>query len=98
MARSRRCRRLNRSWNATGQAFKSLNTAEKWAEVSKVVRTPLGAVVSRRLVREEYVPAPPYGYQLVKFRTSYANKAKATETLSLVWENDSWRVVGCIID
>ncbi len=88
----------NGSWNATGQAFKSLNTSERWAEVSEAVRTPLGAVVSRELIGEENVPAPPYGYQLVKFRTSYANKAGAIETLSLVREGGEWRVVGCTIE
>ncbi|MBR2173322.1 DUF4019 domain-containing protein [Sphingopyxis sp.] len=88
----------NGSWDATGQAFKSLNTSERWAEVSEAVRTPLGAVVSRELVSEEFVPAPPYGYQLVKFRTSYANKVGAIETLSLVREGGEWRVVGCTIE
>ena len=88
----------NGSWNATGQAFKSLNTSERWAEVSEAVRTPLGAVVSREIISEEFVPAPPYGYQMVKFRTDYANKAGAIETLSLVREGDAWRVVGCTIE
>lgn len=88
----------NGSWNATGAAFKSLNTSERWADVSRSVRTPLGALVSRELIGEEYVPAPPYGYQVVKFRTSYANKAGAIETLSLVREGDEWRVVGCTIE
>ena len=88
----------NGSWNATGQAFKSLNTSERWADVSRSVRTPLGAVVSRALIGEENVPAPPYGYQVVKFRTSYANKAGAIETLSLVREGGEWRVVGCTIE
>ncbi|MGH6696740.1 DUF4019 domain-containing protein [Sphingopyxis sp.] len=88
----------NGSWNATGQAFKSLNTSERWAEVSKAVRTPLGALVSRELISEENVPAPPYGYQVVKFRTSYVNKAGAIETLSLVREGGEWRVVGCTIE
>ena len=88
----------DRSWNATGQSFKSLNTSDTWADVSEAVRTPLGAVVSRRLVGEENVPAPPYGYQLVKFKTGYANKADAIETLSLTWENEGWRVVGYTIE
>ena len=86
------------SWDATGQAFKSLNSTAKWAEVSRAVRTPLGALVSRRLVSEENVPAPPYGYQLVKFRTDYANKAGALETVSLVRENGDWRVVGVTVE
>lgn len=88
----------NASWNATGQAFKSLNTSDRWAAVSQSVRAPLGAVVSRKLVREDHVPAPPYGYQVVTFKTSYANKVDATETLSLAMEGGDWRVVGCTIE
>lgn len=86
------------SWDATGQAFKSLNSTAKWTKVSRAVRTPLGALVSRRLVSEENVPAPPYGYQLVKFRTDYANRAGALETVSLVRENGDWRVVGVTVE
>ena len=86
------------SWNATGLSFKSLNTSDTWAEVSQSVRAPLGAVVSRTLIGEENVPAPPYGYQVVKFRTSFARKAEAIETLSLSRENESWKVVGYTIE
>ena len=86
------------SWDKTGQSFKSLNTSNKWAEVSEKVRTPLGALRSRELLAEDYVPAPPYGYQMVRFKTSFANKPAAVETLSLVRENQSWKVVGYIID
>lgn len=88
----------NGSWNATSQAFKSLNTSQTWAKVSRSVRAPLGAVVSRTLISEENVPAPPYGYQVIKFRTSYANKADAIETLSIAREGGSWRVAGCMIE
>lgn len=88
----------NGSWDATGQAFKSLNTVERWTAVSQSVRPPLGAVISRTLIGDDFVPAPPYGYQVVKFRTSYANKADAIETLSLALEDGHWRVVGCTIE
>ena len=86
------------SWDATGQAFKSLNSSAKWAEVSRAVRVPLGAVTSRVLVRVNDVPAPPYGYRMVTFKTSFAHKADAVETLSLQRDGDEWRVVGYIIE
>lgn len=86
--------RWDESWNETGQAFKELNTSEKWASVSEQVRPPLGAVLSRTAIRQEGVPAPPYGYEMVKFRTSFANKAEAVETVTLVREGSDWRVVG----
>lgn len=88
----------NASWEATGQSFKALNTVETWRRVASQVQGPLGAVKSRILVSEEYVPAPPYGYQMVKFRTDYANKTGAIETLSLVREGGEWRVVGVTVE
>ena len=88
----------NGSWEATGQAFKALNTVETWSRVASQVQGPLGAVKSRVLVSEQEVPAPPYGYQMVKFRTDYANKAGAIETLSLVREGGAWRVVGVTVE
>ncbi len=86
------------SWDATGQSFKALNTVDIWAKASETVRPPLGALRSRVLISEVDVPAPPYGYQMVKFRTDYANKAGAVETVSLMREGGAWRVVGVIID
>lgn len=88
----------NASWEATGQSFKALNTAETWSRVAAQVQEPLGAVKSRVLVSEETVPAPPYGYQMVRFRTDYANRAGAIETLSLTREGGSWRVVGVTVE
>lgn len=88
----------NASWEATGESFKALNTPETWSRVAQQVQGPLGAVKSRVLVSEETVPAPPYGYQMIKFRTDYATKAGAIETLSLVREGGSWRVVGVTVE
>lgn len=88
----------NGSWDAAGQGLKSLNTSDRWAAVSQSVRTPLGAVVSRKLIGTDFVPAPPYGYRVMRFQTSYTNKARATETVSLALEDGGWRVVGYRID
>lgn len=86
------------SWNETGQSFKSLNTSAKWAEISREVRVPLGAVTSRVLMRINDVPAPPYGYRMLTFKTDFAQKPGTVETLSLQREGDAWRVVGYMID
>lgn len=88
----------NASWAATGQAFKALNSPQTWARVAQQVQGPLGAVRSRVLLSEQAVPAPPYGYQMVKFRTDYANRAGAIETLSLIREGGAWRVVGVTVE
>ena len=90
-------RRWNESWSATGQTFRESNTSEIWASVSEEGRVPLGGVISRIAAGEEDVPAPPSGYRMVKFRTTFENKPEATETLTLVRDGDVWRVVGYII-
>ena len=55
-------------------------------------------MISRILISQENLPAPPYGYEVVKFRTAFANKADAVETVSLDREDGRWRVVGVTIE
>ncbi len=90
--------RLAESYAATGGQFRELNTLERWAEVSERVRPPLGALLTRDLTANEFVPAPPEGYQLIKFRSTYANGTQQTQSLSLEWENGVWKVVGIVFD
>lgn len=85
-------------WLGTATSFRKLNTVEKWAEVSQKVRVPLGAVVSRTVLSQESVPAPPAGIEVVKFRTSFTNKADVIETVSLAREDSGWKVVGIYLD
>ena len=85
-------------WLATATSFRKLNTAERWAAVAEKVRLPLGAVVSRTALSQESVPAPPAGVEVVKFRTSFTNRADVIETVSLAREGSDWKVVGIYID
>lgn len=86
------------SYKATGAAFRKLNTAEVWAATSEQVRVPLGAVLSRTFASQQNLPAPPAGYEVVKFRTSFANKAAAVETVTLEREAGGWHVVSVTIE
>ena len=90
--------RWDESYRATSPAFRKLNTAKVWAATSEQVRVPLGAVISRTFLSEENLPAPPAGYEVVKFRTSFANKADAVETVSLDHAGGNWRIVGVTIE
>lgn len=90
--------RWSDSYDATSKSFRKLNTLQRWTDVSQKVRVPLGAVVSRTAIGQDRVPAPPAGVRVVKFRTSFANKADAVETVSLAREDGSWKVVGIYID
>ena len=86
------------SWAATAQSFRSMNTVQAWQSASESARVPLGRMLSRIGRGEESIPAPPHGYQLVRFRTDFANRAGASETLSLAREGGSWRVTGYFIE
>jgi DNA-binding CsgD family transcriptional regulator len=86
------------SWAATASSFRRNNTVEAWQSASLEARVPLGRVLSRRLTGEESIPAPPAGLQLVRFRTSFANRPEAVETLSLSREGEGWRVAGYFIE
>jgi DNA-binding CsgD family transcriptional regulator len=89
--------RWDESYQATGTAFRKLNTVQVWASTSENARVPLGAMISRTFVIQENLPAPPYGYEVVKFRTRFTNKAEAVETVTLEREDGNWRVVGVMI-
>ena len=86
------------SWTATGASFRKVNTLALWTSVSEKVRVPLGVLVSRTLISADEVPTPPYGNTVVKFRTRFANRADAVETIALTREEGSWKVVGCYIE
>jgi len=87
-----------RSYAATAASFRKLNTLAVWEDVSKKVRVPLGALVSRTLISDEEIPTPPAGSHLVKFRSRFANKAEAVETLTVVKEDGGWRVMGIYLE
>jgi hypothetical protein len=86
------------SYQATGKSFRKLNTPQVWAKTSQQMRQSLGKMISRTFVSEENLPAPPYGYQVIKFRTNYANKPDALEKISLNQEDGRWRVVGVTVE
>ncbi|USI73188.1 helix-turn-helix domain-containing protein [Sphingomonas morindae] len=85
------------SYRMTGRSFQTLNTVQSWTMVSQKVRTPLGAVRSRVLLGEQSLPAPPHGYEVVKFRTHFANRADAVETVTLEQNENGWTIQGVTI-
>ncbi|WP_294260725.1 DUF4019 domain-containing protein [uncultured Sphingomonas sp.] len=86
------------TYRGTGAAFRKLNTGAVWAKTSKQVRARFGKAQTRTLLSQEELPAPPAGYQLVKFRAQYANKADALETLTFEREDGAWKVVGIYVE
>lgn len=87
-------RRWVDGWRASGAAFRQVNTVERWTQAAEQVRVPLGALRSRVLLSQDSVPAPPAGVEVVRFRSSFANKPDVVETVSLAREDGVWKVVG----
>ncbi|MFM5931587.1 MAG: DUF4019 domain-containing protein [Novosphingobium sp.] len=82
----------------TGQSFRRNNTVSGWTAAATGVRAQYGATSGRTLISNEWVPAPPNGYRIVKFRTMTSKQGAITETLSLAEEGGAWKVVGIVID
>lgn len=89
--------RWDESYRATGASFRQLNTVAMWTAASEKVRVPLGAMVSRTFAGQQSLPAPPNGYEVVKFRTRFTNRDDVLETVSLAYEDGTWRVAGVYI-
>lgn len=90
--------RLEASWDAAGGQFRAGLPRDRWpAEVGRV-RQPLGALSSRSLqtvTRTETLPGAPAGdYAVLVFRSDFAGKSGAVETVVLAREAGAWKVNG----
>jgi hypothetical protein len=87
------------SWNAAGKKFQVAMPMSGWADALAKARDPLGPVRGRTIFKtgfkETFPGAPESDYALILYTTSFANKARSRETLTLERESDGkWRVVG----
>lgn len=91
----------DKSWDGSGKLFRSNLTQEQWAKTAQAVRDPLGAVSSRVALgatKAQSLPGAPDGeYEVRQYRTVFANKANAVETVVLAREGEQWKVVGYFI-
>ena len=89
------------NWSATyrmtASKFQQRNTLAAWTKAAQGVQNSLGEQRSRVLMSEQSIPAPPHGYEVVKFRSSFAKKANVVETVSLVRENGAWKIAGITV-
>jgi hypothetical protein len=90
------------SWQTACEYFKAAVTQDQWPQTLQAVRTPLGALVSRKLSIKTYstsLPGMPDGeYVVIQYETSYQNKKSAIETITPMLDKDGqWRVAGYYI-
>jgi hypothetical protein len=89
------------SWEAASGYFRGAVKKEEWESSMVGVRKPLGDVITRELGSSEYrisLPGAPDGeYVVIRFDTSFENKASSVETVTPVKEGDVWKVSGYYI-
>lgn len=90
-----------KSWTEAAPHFKSKVTGETWEKLVPSVRDPLGEVKSREPQSTTFtnsLPAAPDGeYAVNEFKTSFANKEAAVETVVLMKADGVWKVAGYFI-
>jgi hypothetical protein len=90
------------SWQEASSFFKANVTQEKWPNMLRGVRDPLGKVLSRKLQSATFsksLPGAPDGqYVVLRYDTSFEHKQSAVETITPMLDKDGqWRVSGYFI-
>ena len=94
--------RYSESWQNTSSYFKNAVDENQWEKSLTSVRKPLGKVLSRKAISQNYtktLPGAPDGeYVVIQYETSFENKASAIETVtSSLGKDGIWRVSGYYI-
>jgi hypothetical protein len=90
------------SWTSASSLFRAAVTQAEWERALNVARGPLGKLISRELGSADFyttLPGAPDGeYVVMQFNSSFAHKATAVETVTVMLDNDgSWRISGYYI-
>ncbi|MEJ2454290.1 MAG: DUF4019 domain-containing protein [Candidatus Thiodiazotropha sp.] len=90
------------SWTQASELFRSAVQSDQWVQSLRVVRKPLGKLISRKLKTKTHttsLPGAPDGkYVVIQFETSFENKKTAIETVTPMIDKDGvWRVSGYYI-
>lgn len=87
------------SWDAAASLFRQQVPKEAWVQQVSGLLSSVGMVKNRAITGAEYLtqlPGAPDGeYVVIQYRSSFANKEKATETITPMRDKDGqWRVSG----
>ena len=89
------------SWREASTYFRSRVPEKQWVAMVQSVRSPLGALVSRKQRSVTFtttLPGAPDGnFAVIVFDTSFQNKASAMEQLTVMADGEKWRVAGYFI-
>lgn len=86
------------SWKRAATLFRQQVSVEQWQQAITAARSPLGNMLSRKLMTATYttsLPGAPDGeYVVLQYKTSFENKSSAIETVTPMLDNGQWRVSG----
>lgn len=90
------------SWELAAELFKKAVEKETWEKQMTAFREPLGKMISRKVIKKEYMTsahgAPDGEYVVIQYSTSFKNKKNAIETVTPMKDKDGkWRVSGYYI-
>ena len=90
------------SWDSASALFRAAISKEDWVRSLSAVRSPIGALESRKMAASEFnatLPGAPDGeYVVFQFKSSFEHKASALETVTAMKGVDGvWRVAGYFI-
>jgi len=85
------------SWATAAEYFKEVVPQDQWEPSLNSVRKPLGTLLSRKFKSAKLTGAlsgaPDGVYVVLRYKTSFANKKAAIETVTPVLDKDGkWRV------
>lgn len=91
--------RYEDSWSHASAYFRGVVTETVWRQTVAGVRAPLGSLFARKLKSRRYLqtlPGAPDGhYVVLQFETAFAKKVSASETVTVMLDQDgTWRVAG----
>ena len=94
--------RYAESWKQASSLFRRQVTAEQWGKALDSARSPLGKLVARAVRSADItrsLPGAPDGeYVVVQYDSSFENKKRGIETVTVMKDRDeAWRIGGYFI-
>jgi hypothetical protein len=92
---------FSQSWKDASTLLQARVTADEWEKSAKPIHETLGDVVSRELSGVDLMdtlPGAPDGkYAIIHYKTKFAQKAGAVETVTMFQEGTAWKAAGYFI-
>ena len=91
-------KQYKQSWEETAILFRSKVTTREWEKTIADVRSPFGALISRKVKAKIFtttLPGVDEGeYVVIQFQSQFQNRKEVLETVTPMLDDGKWRVSG----